>query len=476
MFDTTHSFAAHRSRFAVLAMSLAIVGCATNAIAPSPSVAIPAAWHSEVLSTANQMTATAAWWKNAGSPELATLIEQALRDNRDLRAAAARVLQARAIAGTADSERQPQVNGTASASRGRETVLDPRSSHLRAGLQASWELDLFGAKALASQAAQLDAERAELARQGMETVIAAEVATAYLDAAILKERMNIAEQSLDKLSQATRVARSQFEAGRLARPEIVARERQYQAAQADLTQLESVFRLRLFQLSILVGVPAGEINPAFAGLENLRLAAPPGTLPGELLERRPDVQQHLRAVNAEAARVGMSRRELYPRIVFSWDNSQERAGIEGTSSTTGVALGYGVSLTLPILDGGRIRSRIEVSEATLEEAMAGYEKAMLDALADAETVLVRQKSAAGVLASNEESLQLSGENAAQARRLFQAGQADRGRTIDSDLSVLQAEDAQLQAKGAYWSASVDVLRAFSGSIVTPNPIALAPSP
>jgi len=474
MFYTTRSFAPlcpslaplFSPFFAVLALSLAIGGCTTPPIAPATSLAIPSAWHSDAVTATDKENETAAWWRKAGNPELCELIEQALRNNRDLHAAAARVLQARALAGEADSELQPQLNGVAAARRGRDTLLDPRSTSVRAGLQASWEADLFGAKELASQAAQLDSEHAELARLGMETVIAAEVATSYLDAAILTRRIRLGEQYLDKLDQATRIAGKQFDAGRLSRPEVLMRERQRKAARIEQTNLESALQQRLYQLSVLVGVPAGWLNPQFPELDNLKIPPPAFTLPGELLERRPDVQQHLRVVNAEAARLGVSQRELYPRLAFTWDNSQERARIDGSNATRGVALGYGVTLTLPILDGGRIRSRIQVSEARLTEAMANYEKAMLDALADAETVLLREKTAATTVTLSEEALKLAEEGTAQALRLFQAGQADRGRVIDSEQAHLRMRDAYQQALGAHWTASVDILRAFSGPIDT----------
>lgn len=470
MFDTRQPPALLRTSICILAFSLAASGCATSPVTPSPSVAVPAVWHSEAASTANQENATAAWWRHAGSAELSDLIEHALRNNRDLHAAAARVVQARAITGEVESERQLQLNGAATASRGRNTVLDPRSTRVQAGLQASWEADLFGAKGLASLAAQLDSERAELVRQAMETVIAAEVASAYFDAATLARRLRLSEQSLELLGLATRVAGKQLTAGRLSRPDVVLREVQQKNAHVDQANLESAFKQRLFQLSVLIGVPAGELNPEFTGIDDLHLPAPAAALPGELLERRPDVQQHLREVNAEAARVGVSQRELYPRLIFSWDNSFERARIDESSPIHGVALGYGLSLTLPILDGGRIRARIQVSEARLKEAMAGYEKAMLEALADAETVLVRQKSAAATFSLNEDLLKLSGENSRHVKRLFLAGQADQSRIVDSELAVLQAQDERLQAQGAYWTASVNVLRAFSGPVDAVNEV------
>ena len=475
MSDTTRALSALRPLAGLLAVILAIGGCATNTVAPSPSLAIPATWNAAIDTPGKNENATAAWWRQAGSTELADLIEQALRNNRDLRAAAARVLQARALTGEVDSELQPQLNGVAAVRRGRDTLLDPRSTSVRAGLQASWEADLFGAKKLASQAAQLDSERAELARQGMETAISAEVATSYLDAAILARRVRLGELYLDKLDQATRIAGKQFDAGHLSRPEVLSRERQHKAALIEQANLESSLLQRMIQLGVLLGVPAGDIKPRFQELDRLTLPAPDFALPGELLERRPDVQQHLKAVNAEAARLGISRREIYPRLVFAWDNSLERARIDGDSPTRGVALGYGVTLTLPILDGGRIRSHIQVSEARLTEAMAGYEKAMLEALADAETVLLRQKAAAATLALSKDALTLAAQSTEKTTRQFHAGQADRSRIVDAELAELKMREAHQQALGSHWATSVDVLRAFSGPIDVATPAETTPS-
>lgn len=448
----------------LLALSLALLGCATSTTPPSPNLVVPTSWTAVSAPSGEKGNATSTWWRQAGSPELSALIEQALSANRDLQAAAARVLQARAAAGEADSARALQLSGVAAASRGRSTVLDPRSTRLRAGLQASWEADLYGAKALASHAARLDAERAELARQGMETVIAAEVANAYLDAAILARRIELGERGTQLREQATRIAGQLFTAGRLSRPELIAREREYKAAQAGLAELESAYKQRLFQLGVLTGTTAGEDEAHFTHLDALLIPAAPATLPGELLERRPDVRQHLNEVGAEAARLGISRRALYPRLLFSWDNTIERARIDQSSATHGLALGYGVSLSLPILDGGRIRAQIQVSEARLKEAMATYEKAMLEALADAQTVLVRQKSAETALRLSERSLELAQKSAEQTKRLFTAGQTDRSRILASELDVLEARDSQLKALGAYWASGVDVLRAFSGPL------------
>ncbi|MDV6320945.1 TolC family protein, partial [Chromohalobacter sp. HP20-39] len=105
-----------------------------------------------------------------------------------------------------------------------------------------------------------------------------------------------------------------------------------------------------------------------------------------------------RALDAALARVGVARREVYPRLQIEWANTRERTAIVGQSASPQVVLGYGVSLTLPILDGGRIRANIAVNEAKANEAMAEYEKAMLAALSDVEVALAQWSTSEASLA------------------------------------------------------------------------------
>ena len=446
-----------------LLLATLLGACVETPTLPEPEVAVPERWQGEVT-TSVPRESSESWWRDLGSEELDALIEQALRANRDLRIAAARLAQARALAGEVDGERLPQLSATASASRGREVTLDPKSDIRRAGFVASWEADVFGQKGLASHAARLDADGAELARQAVQTVVAAETAGAYIDAASLERRIALGRQRLGVLLLAVDVAQKQYVAGHASRVDIDRRRAAELAYRAEYQQLQSALRQRLLQLSVLLGATPGSVQPTYAGFETLRFDAPATSLPGELLERRPDVQRQARAVSAAAARVGVARLELYPRFVFSWANSRESAQIDEQDAATDIALGYGVSLSLPIFDGGRIRSRIVLSEARLDEAMAAYEKAMIEALADAQTVLVRQDAWRRSLRDGASAV-ASGETlVADTRKLFAAGLADRGALIDGELALLQARDTLLQAQDACWLASVDVYRAFSGRI------------
>ena len=172
----------------------------------------------------------------------------------------------------------------------------------------------------------------------------------------------------------------------------------------------------------------------------------------------------LRDVDAAAARVGVARLDLYPKFVFSWANASENAQIADQDAATNIALGYGISVALPIFDGGRIRSRIMVNEARLQEAMAVYEKTMLDALADAEAALLRAQVAVRAQDELEAAARAGASVADKTQRLFEAGLVDRPVVLDARQSALRAADALLQARVATWHAAVDVRRAFCTGI------------
>jgi outer membrane protein, multidrug efflux system len=440
--------------------------CATTGNDPLPAVAVPRHWQTETAQ-ASQAVLSETWWHDLGSRELDNLVEQALHANRDLQIAAARVTQARALAAETDSDQSPQLNAVAGASKGRKTIVDPKATILHAGLQASWEADLFGQKDLASRAAQLDAESAELLRQGSATIVVAETTTAYLDAAILSRREDLAHQRLAVLTQAIATAEKQFAAGRATRLDINRAKLAYRTYAVEREQLHSALQQRLLQLTVLLGSTPGSVTPSFADFDKIHFSQPAPWLPGELLERRPDVRRQANEVAAAAARLGIAKRDIYPKFIFSWSDLHEKSRVTGQDAATNVALGYGISVTLPILDGGRIRSRIKVNEARLQESMAAYEKAMIEALANAETVLVRQNAQAANLSELKQAETLSQATLADARRLFDAGRLDKAAILDSQQALLQAQDSRLQAQGAYWIAGVDVYRAFSGRPTPP---------
>lgn len=452
---------------AITALLLALAGCATSVVPPEPSLAVPAAWSVDTPLAARDSReashANDAWWRDFGSAELDALIESALQANRDLRIAAARVAQARAGVDAADADRAPQLGLVAGASRGRDSSADPKADLSSVGFRASWEADLFGAKGLASAAAARDAQGAELAHQAMRVAIAADVATAWFEIQALAQREAVSREATATLQRQIDVARRRYEVGQssvLDTDRLVAELRQEEATAA---QLQGAQRSRLRQLAVLTGAtqPNAALDAVAANAPAVTVAA---LLPAELLERRPDVQLQARAVEAAAARLGVAKRDLYPRIQLDWAGRRERLSVDEASASPSLVVGYGLRVTLPIFDGGRIRSNIAIHEAQAEEAMAAYEKAMLGALADAEIALVQHAAADTSVSALEQAQRAGADASRRSQRMFDAGLVGLDTVLDVHRSHLRAQDALLQARGAQWAAAVAVRRAFAGRV------------
>jgi multidrug efflux system outer membrane protein len=448
-----------------VAACLAMLGMAGCAMAPAtlsaPAVVVPVRWSVEVP-RATAAAASEAWWRDFGSAELDELVARAMTGNSDLKIAAARLAQARALVDGADAERRPQLALSAAAMHGRDSAANPRADITRIGLRAGWEMDVFGDRALASSAAGLDADAAASVRQAMQLALAADVTQAYFESHTLAQRLQAAEESVAALERQVQVTQRRFEAGQVQRLDVDRLLAELELERASLARLSGERAVRLRQLTLLLGesVPW---TPTYQGAQTWQLAAPAPLPPSDLLERRPDVRAPARVVEAAAARVGVAKGDLYPRLRIDWAASRERLAVPGAGAAPVAVLGYGISLSLPILDGGRIRANIAVHEARLDEAMAVYERAMLAALADAETALIQWRSADAAVAPLERALAAAADAEHRSQRMFDAGLLTLDTVLDARRNRLRTLDGLLQAQGARWGAAVAVRRAFAGA-------------
>lgn len=452
------------------AAQLVLSACATPAPTALPSVVVPSEWHQTAPSSVPQVATPAdptdLVWRDFGTPELDTLIETALRNNRDLKIAAARIAQARAQSAAARADRLPQLGLAAGAQRGRQSSADPQTDLTYSGFQASWELDLVGRKALTHRAAERDAESADLASGAMRISLAAEVATTYFDIATLIAREAIARDSVATLARQVEVAARRFTAGQATRLDIDRLQAELSGEKATATQLQGERQAKLAQLGVLVGDATMPGGLTYTLPESVTAAMPPTVLPADLLERRPDVLRQARALDAATARLGVARRDIYPRIEFDWSGRKERLtpqGIDASGAPT-IVIGYGVTLSLPLFDGGRIRANIAFNEARVDEAMMEYEKSMLVALADAETALTQFVATNAVVADAAQARAAASAAATKADRLFAAGMVDLNAVLDVRRSDLRASDALLRSRNTRLAATIGLRRAFAGNI------------
>lgn len=447
---------------ALAALASPLSGCATaSASRAQARVDVPAAW-AEVPTGAGA-PAAAEWWRDFGSTELDALVAAALQANPDLRSAAARVAQARAFVDGTDAERRPQLGALAGARRGRDSSADPKVDATAFGLRASWEADVFGRSALAGSAARADALGADEALAAARTMLAADVAEAWFVLRTLARRIELGQQADAIAMRQIEVAKRKLDAGQASALDVDRWQAEQAQEQAALAQLRGEQRVRLRQLALVLGASRAP-EPVPAAISGAAPQAPAALLPGELLERRPDVRGRAHALDAALARLGVARREVYPRLEIDWAARKERLAVAGSAASPQLALGYGVTLSLPLLDGGRIAANVAIHEAKAQEAMAEYEKAMLAALADAETALARWTAADDAVRQWQQAEASADTAARRSQRLYDAGLADAGAVLDARRGALRSRDVLCQAEGARWTAAVALRRAFSGKV------------
>lgn len=437
-----------------------VTALGSHAATAAPGLAIPDRWTAPPVATAT--VSGDAWWTDFGDPTLDALVTAALAANQDLKIAAARLAQARALVDGAESERRPRVDAVAGAQRGRDSSADPRVERSSIGLRAAWEMDVFGRGGQAVTAATADRASAAEGMRAARIALVADVATAYFALRTLEQRLALKREALELAQRQVDVAARKFEAGQATALDQARWRAELAQERAATALIEGEFAVRHRQLSLLLG-EAG-VRELGAPAPSAVPLAPAQVLPGELLERRPDVRRQARALDAALARAGVARRDLYPRLQIDWSGAQERLAAVGGSAAPRLVVGYGVALTLPIVDGGRIRSNIAVQDARAQEAMAEYEKAMLAALVDVETGLARWSAAGNAWEEWTRAAAAADVAARHAARLYEAGGTDVSAVLDARRALLQARDGLVQAEGARWEAAVGLRRAFAGGV------------
>jgi len=440
--------------------------CACAGMAPGPAqeaskLEIPVQWTGPV--SANHRAVSGAWWQDFGDPVLNTLVTSALAANQDLKIVAARVEQARALVDGADAERRPRVDAVAGGQRGRDSSSSPKMERTTLGLRASWEVDMFGRGAQGVSAAKADAESVRRGLQAAQISLAADVATAYFELRSLEQRRALRREAIEVAQRQVEVSSRKYQAGMATSLDVERWRAELAQERANVALIDGQHQVRMRQLSLLLG--SSQLPVLGTAILTAEVpGAPAIILPGELLERRPDVQRQARALDGALARAGVARRDVYPSLQIAWSGSRERLAEQGASVAPQLAVGYGVSLSMPILDGGRIRANIAVQDARAREAMAEYEKAMLGALVDVETSLSQWK-ASDVALEEWQRAELAAESASRnAARLYEAGATDVGALLDARRTHLQSRDALAQAVGGKWAAAVSLRRAFAGAL------------
>jgi len=367
-----------------VAMVVLLAGCAVGPDWQQPKVDTPPAWRIEYAQAAD--LANVRWWQAFGDPVLDNLVEDALRQNRDLVQAAARVEQFLGALRTTRSQFYPQFSYSGNASRQR-TSEERSFSVYEAALGAAWQIDLFGRVRRQAEATQAQVYASEQGRRGVVLSVVASVATAYLALRALDRQLEIARATEKNYLGSLQIFEARHKGGTVSELERSQVESQYRQAAAAVPAFERQVAQQENLLSVLLGRNAGAI-PRGRPIEQLADPAIPPGLPASLLERRPDVlqaEQNLRAANAT---IGVAKSLYFPTLSLTGllgVSSGSLGDFSRSNSGTGSLVG---SLVGPIFTFGAIEGQVASAEAARIEALAFYQQVVLNAFRDTNDALV----------------------------------------------------------------------------------------
>jgi multidrug efflux system outer membrane protein len=482
--------------FATLLGALLLSACAAPAF-QQPQLATPAAFKEADAASAASPDATrmaadgttwkparpaesqprGEWWRAFNDAGLDRLIAQATANNQNLSVAAARVRQARAIAGIAESERIPQVGVSAGAQRARPAPLEanlvpgtpvaPATSY-RATLSASYEVDLFGRVSGNVAAARSDAGAVEATYRSVLLSLQADVAQTYFRLRALDAELATVAQTVRLREENVRINGRRFELGDIGEFDLARARTELSTARADAIGLQRQRANAEHALAVLLGQPASNFGAANEPLAaTAALPVIPTGLPSELLERRPDLAGAQRTMEAANARIGVARSAMFPALTIG----ANAGGIGGTvadvfrwSSRSWL---LGAALSLPLIDGGRNRNNIVRSEAALEEAVGSYRQSVLTAFAEVEDNLAGLRILAQQAAEIDQALASARRSADLAQKLYEAGRSGYLELLDTQRNLAAVERSAVQLRGDRAITTVALIRALGGGWDTP---------
>ncbi|MRW88691.1 efflux transporter outer membrane subunit [Duganella sp. FT80W] len=413
------------------------------------------------------------WWLAFNDTALNELINEATRANANLSVAAARVKQARAIAGVAEADRIPQVGIAAGAQRVRESDVAlnlpagtpvPPASVFNANLTASYEVDLFGRVSSNVAAARGDAAAQEATYRSVLLSVQADVAQTYFRLRETDAELETLNRTVQTREENVKVNQRRFDLGDIGEFDLSRAKTELATARAEAIGLQRQRATTEHALAVLLGKPAASYTAGNSPLlDGALLPVIPAGLPSSLLERRPDIAAAQRAMESANARIGVARSAMFPSLLLN-------ANAGGTSANT-VADVFkwssrswllGAALSMPLIDGGRNRANITRSEAALEESVGTYRQSVLTAFAEVEDNLAGLRVLAGQTAQIEDAVVSARRSADLAQKLYTAGRSSYLDLLDAQRNLAAVERSAVQLRGDRAVTTVALIRALGG--------------
>lgn len=447
--------------------------CAVGPDFRPPEVQPPSGWVGkapEMSFTPEHQAELVSWWTTFDDETLISLVDRAIASNLDLQGAAVRIRQARASRGVVAAGLAPAADASASFTRRRSvgSALDDTSATTSnlflAGLDAAWELDIFGGVRREIEAADADIQFTIEDYRNTLVTLAAEVALNYLELRGFQQEVLIAQKNLAAQQHSAEITRKRFSAGIVSALDVANATAQVATTASQIPVFETSAQQAIYNLSVLLALEPSAL------VDELSTAAPiPGNppaipllLPSDLLLRRPDIRGAEAQIQAATARIGVATADLFPKF-----NLVGSAGFEGDESGEWLKRAYhlwsfGPSVSWNVFDAGRIRSNITLQKGLQEETALVYEKTVLTAFQEVENALIayakeqeRRTALIDAVTANRKAVDLS-------TRLYTEGLTDFLNVLIAQRLLFDSEDALVQSTRNLSTDLVALYKALGG--------------
>ncbi len=411
------------------------------------------------------------WWKRFNDPVLTKLIQKAIKNSPDLAMARAKLQEARAKRGLAKADKFPTLNAKGSMTRSKASedtgnrVTTKAHDLYNAGFDASWELDIFGGKRRAEEAAQaiLEAKRANL--RDVLVSLCAEVALNYVEVRTYQSRLNIARKIIQVQEKTLELVTSRENSGLGTEMDVQRADSILSSTRSKIPPLRAGLTAAQNRLAVLMGQKPGTVDKSLSHTKNVPTieAKVAVGVPAATLRRRPDIRRAERELAAQTARIGEATSDLFPK--FRLLGSVGLETIEHETEFFHPDYGFwsiGPSVSWNIFDAGAIRRNIEIQSARQKQKLINYEKTVLSALEETENALTQ------FAREQERRMELKSavRSAKKAEKLvrdkYKAGLVRFTAVLDAQRSLLSYRDKLAQSKGEVTSNLISVYKALGG--------------
>ncbi len=449
----------------------AAIGClaACSSVIPSaPAHKLPADWkNAAAFPVTSGPKDLSRWWTRFNDPTLNRLVKTTMDGSPDLATAAARIRESRARRNAERAGLFPTLTGAAGADTSAASRNDnsDTSTSYSTGLNASWEIDLFGRQRSSIQAASANLGATEENHNSVQAALASEVAIAYVNLRSAETRLDVVRRSLKSREETYNLAKYRLQAGTIDTLEADQAFTSLQQARASIPSLEQTIAQTKNLINLIAGQGPGSLDGMLSAGRRA-IPAPPSSLaigiPADTIRQRPDVRVAGYQLLAAAANTRAANAERFPSLSLSGSLGLNTLSSGKLFNPETATAGIGAGIFSPIFDAGRIKANIEAQQAIEEQSVQTYRSVVLTALSETEDALIACRRTAerqSTLQQAENTARAAAETAAQR---YEAGVTDILTVLDSQRTLLSIEETLVSIQAERTIAYIQLYKALGG--------------